>query len=446
MSLNPISAWIDDRDTRVRFRGDWRIGGTPGDFNGTVSSSTRVGDSFVIPFYGQSIVVYGTIDASSGGVVTNYSIDGAPPMQMSSQRGAVDTGKQQFWASPALNLSQHELTVTMVEVNHDILEPDEGTIWFDYFTVYDPSGHERTPSPKTPLSKGLIAGAITGSIIGLVFLSLVAFFWMRRRRLRWKDETGRRHPYYAERDQDPRDHPEEKRGDLESFWILGTRSRSSKKVIQPYALDPSVPLNSVRKTIVNLSHPFPANEKRRTISTLEEVNSGLDRTENRRSLSPSPQLPKNIVPGSTIFSNDRDTNKASPSSVVHLLRAINASAPVSRHHGDDRADELEAISPNPTSVVDDLDHGGGGDTSSVNDAQTNSEVTPDLLAPTDVARATSRSAVDVIVAHSTSPATRTELREECVVRSTIQHVDSGIRLCSEDSGLPIELPPVYSPN
>ncbi|KAF7782965.1 hypothetical protein Agabi119p4_2341 [Agaricus bisporus var. burnettii] len=135
MSLNPISAWIDDRDTRVRFRGDWRIGGTPGDFNGTVSSSTRVGDSFVIPFYGQSIVVYGTIDASSGGVVTNYSIDGAPPMQMSSQRGAVDTGKQQFWASPALNLSQHELTVTMVKVNHDILEPDEGTIWFDYFTV-----------------------------------------------------------------------------------------------------------------------------------------------------------------------------------------------------------------------------------------------------------------------------------------------------------------------
>lgn len=132
--------------------------------------------------------------------------------------------------------------------------------------------------------------------------------------------------------------------------------------------------------------------------------------------------------------------------MVHLLRAINASAPVSRHHGDDRADELEAISPNPTSVVDDLDHGGSGDTSSVNDAQTNSEVTPDLLAPTDVARATSRSAVDVIVAHSTSPATRTELREECVVRSTIQHVDSGIRLCSAESGLPIELPPVYSPN
>lgn len=105
----------------------------------------------------------------------------------------------------------------MVKVNHDIREPDEGTIWFDYFTVYDPSGHERTPSPKTPLSKGLIAGAITGSIIGLVFLFLVAYFWMRRRRLRWKDETGRRHPYYAERGQDPRDHPEEKRGDLESF-------------------------------------------------------------------------------------------------------------------------------------------------------------------------------------------------------------------------------------
>jgi hypothetical protein len=56
-------------------------------------------------------VVYGTIDASSGGVVTNYSIDGAPPAQMTSQRGAVDVGRQQFWASPSLNVSQQSVVV-----------------------------------------------------------------------------------------------------------------------------------------------------------------------------------------------------------------------------------------------------------------------------------------------------------------------------------------------
>lgn len=52
MSLDPISVWIDDRDSRVRFNGDWVIGGIPANFNGTESSSTRVGDSFVVPFYG----------------------------------------------------------------------------------------------------------------------------------------------------------------------------------------------------------------------------------------------------------------------------------------------------------------------------------------------------------------------------------------------------------
>jgi hypothetical protein len=52
MDPGPISAWIDDRDPRVRFSGNWSIGGVTQDFNKTESSSTRVGDSFIVPFYG----------------------------------------------------------------------------------------------------------------------------------------------------------------------------------------------------------------------------------------------------------------------------------------------------------------------------------------------------------------------------------------------------------
>lgn len=55
---------------------------------------------------GQSILVFGTIDSTSEGVVTNYSIDGSPPVQMTSLRGVGDTKRQEFWVSPPLNITQ----------------------------------------------------------------------------------------------------------------------------------------------------------------------------------------------------------------------------------------------------------------------------------------------------------------------------------------------------
>ena len=53
-------------------------------------------------FSGNSISVYGTIDITSGGVVLNYSVDGASPAQVTSQAGSIDTFNQQFWDSPTL--------------------------------------------------------------------------------------------------------------------------------------------------------------------------------------------------------------------------------------------------------------------------------------------------------------------------------------------------------
>lgn len=50
--------------------------------------------------------MFGTFDATSGGVVTNYSIDGAPPAQVTSVAGADDTAHQQFFVSPLLDIKQ----------------------------------------------------------------------------------------------------------------------------------------------------------------------------------------------------------------------------------------------------------------------------------------------------------------------------------------------------
>lgn len=59
---------------------------------------------------GNLIGVYGTIDITSGGVLTNYSVDGASPAQVTSQAGSGDTFNQQFWNSPTLNEGDQYVT------------------------------------------------------------------------------------------------------------------------------------------------------------------------------------------------------------------------------------------------------------------------------------------------------------------------------------------------
>ncbi|KAF8800921.1 hypothetical protein BYT27DRAFT_7216471 [Phlegmacium glaucopus] len=95
---------IDDQDlTHVKYTGTWVRGGTLHEYNDTVSSSTQVNDFFTVSFTGNSITVFGTFDITSGGVLTNYSIDSASPAQATSAAGPGDTYMQQFWQSPTLN-------------------------------------------------------------------------------------------------------------------------------------------------------------------------------------------------------------------------------------------------------------------------------------------------------------------------------------------------------
>jgi hypothetical protein len=43
---------IDDRDPKITYTGTWNLGGTAHEYNGTVSSSIKVGNHFSVPFSG----------------------------------------------------------------------------------------------------------------------------------------------------------------------------------------------------------------------------------------------------------------------------------------------------------------------------------------------------------------------------------------------------------
>ncbi|KAF7324609.1 hypothetical protein MKEN_00502200 [Mycena kentingensis (nom. inval.)] len=216
---------IDDRDGSVAYTGAWDKGGTAREYQGTVSSSLKVGDSFVVSFSGIGIGAYGTVDASSAGVKASYSIDGgqAETVTSAASSDGQNAYDQQFWKSGTLDRGAHTLKVTMLATKPNAGE-FEGTIWFDYFNVIRPAAGqsasesasgETTASQTSATAKGKSSsstasssaalasasgvdiatavtehkksntGAIAGAVIGVLLLLLLLaagfFFWRRRR-------------------------------------------------------------------------------------------------------------------------------------------------------------------------------------------------------------------------------------------------------------------------
>ncbi|KAF9448077.1 hypothetical protein P691DRAFT_801365 [Macrolepiota fuliginosa MF-IS2] len=376
------AVWVDDRDTRVQFTGVWPLGGSPNEYKETVSSSTRVGDSFVVPFYGNSIVVYGTIDATSGGVVTNYSIDGGSPEQAVSQRASRDTSHQQFWASSPLNITQHELTVTMAKVNPDP-QPGEGTIWFDYFIVYDPSGHEGV-APSRAISKGGIAGVVLG-VLGFIIIIMGYAVWYIRRRRSKKEEERRHHQDAGEHGF----HNKEVEGadaqrsretrEFVSVPISTSRSYATSTEVNPReGLSPQPPLKA-RLAQVNSHSPRPSTTQDGSEESVSVSGSSTGRQ--NQALGDGPALMSQLLSG--ITEEERENIAGGPS--IHQVPITN----IEGGHGRSGGPAVGIM------IIDPVDLGNG-----------------------DVA-------------------------EGSTERRGLRHVDSGVRLL-EEPRLPVESPPVYS--
>ncbi|KAG6836727.1 hypothetical protein H0H93_004390 [Arthromyces matolae] len=191
--------FIDDQDlSKVTYNGTWIRGGSSYEYNETVASSTEVGDFFTVSFRGTNIAVFGTFDLTSAGVETSYSIDGSSPVIAVSQAGSGDVHRQQFWRSDPLAIGDHKLVVNLTKVNVNP-QAGEGTVWFDYFLITDPTitGSNST-SPDTlqpsvsatsrPSQNDSHTGEIIGGVLGGLFfllgvVFLVLFFLRRKKRV-----------------------------------------------------------------------------------------------------------------------------------------------------------------------------------------------------------------------------------------------------------------------
>ncbi|KAF9496606.1 hypothetical protein BDN71DRAFT_726372 [Pleurotus eryngii] len=121
---------LDDRDARIMYSYGWSQGGSPPDYNHTISYTSTQGAQFTFVFLGTSIRVFGTLAATTF-PNTSYSIDngepvlffGEPPTQMQYRRN--------FFSSPDLTYGTHTLVGTCVD--------EGGLVYLDYMEVETPA-------------------------------------------------------------------------------------------------------------------------------------------------------------------------------------------------------------------------------------------------------------------------------------------------------------------
>ncbi|RDB16586.1 hypothetical protein Hypma_002823 [Hypsizygus marmoreus] len=303
-----MATFIDDQDlSKVVYTGTWIKGGSPSEHAETVASSTNVGDYFTVTFRGTAIAVYGTFDITSKGVVASYSIDGAPPAQVTAQAGSGDTFNQQFWRSEPLSLAEHKLVVNMTKVNFDP-QPGEGTVWFDYFLITDPTITSTSggPDPTASLQKitnssakkpiGAIVGAIIGGL-GLMLAAMLIFLLFRRRK---------QHPHTHEESDDGRSSAPSRFASVEPFMLnLGEPSSVNSISTTTHHFDPTL----------LVSGPPPVVRKRAARTRLSTIRSSV------------PNPPESQSPSSDATSNDPSSIQSSLSDDAGEAASAIQSAP-----------------------------------------------------------------------------------------------------------------------
>ncbi|KAJ8075026.1 hypothetical protein PM082_019353 [Marasmius tenuissimus] len=159
--------FIDDRDQRLRYSGDWIKDGGDGDFRMTRQGGKK-GSSVQLSFTGTSVTVVGRLDTSSPIVRTGFTVDGGNQQIYGAGSQSTTLYNVEFFRNGSLPQGPHTLVIDCL---------DEGPFWLDYVLL-------RSLPPTAPHKGGVPIGAIVGIVIGVACLAiggfLAWFFCLRR--------------------------------------------------------------------------------------------------------------------------------------------------------------------------------------------------------------------------------------------------------------------------
>ncbi|KAK7456491.1 hypothetical protein VKT23_010741 [Stygiomarasmius scandens] len=223
MTRPPERLHVDHNNPAVTFNGQWKPS-----TDGTTRDSITVGDSVQFPFYGDDIVVYGSLDAGPGSITLNVSLDGRNP-------SSVTTPSDPPNAIPFFSYFQTDLLPGLgfpganhsTEQNHtiNIVVADVSGAQTFSFSAFEFLPNFRTLNTMPPLpdlsnqssttatttstsapvgstsaaggggssdgiSGGAIASAMVGSIVAVTLLFGAGFFLWKRRKSKKPDAAA----------------------------------------------------------------------------------------------------------------------------------------------------------------------------------------------------------------------------------------------------------------
>ncbi|KAL0570775.1 hypothetical protein V5O48_011191 [Marasmius crinis-equi] len=167
--------FIDDRDQRLRYSGDWMREGGDGDFRLTRQGGKK-GNSVQLSFTGSSVTVMGRLDNTSTGVQTSFTIDGQKQATYGAGSQSSVLRNIPFFRNGSLAQGEHTLVINCL---------DDGPFWLDYILL-------RSSTPKESQKTGVPVGAVVGAVAGIACLIvgiLVWFFYFKRRKAGTQNST-----------------------------------------------------------------------------------------------------------------------------------------------------------------------------------------------------------------------------------------------------------------
>ncbi|KAF5311420.1 hypothetical protein D9611_011528 [Ephemerocybe angulata] len=168
---------LDDRDPSIIYKGDWTPGGVPLEYGGTTTYSLRPNSTALVPFYGDSISVIGTLKAQTSAALNQtldmtFTLDDGvtlSPTTVHLGQPQATTYHVNIFQSKLLPVRRYKLTIS-----HDT--PENGFLCLDAFYI---GGHDMYPSSSTsggarsaPLSLVIVLGSLLGASV-LITLFLV---------------------------------------------------------------------------------------------------------------------------------------------------------------------------------------------------------------------------------------------------------------------------------